>query len=58
MTCLRFKKSVNEWFESTLPSKNLFEFVDNILSEVRILNCGVPPGSFLRLFLLYINDTY
>ena len=46
-TYLGLKTPVIKWFESDLSNRKFFVSVDNIFSEARILNCGVPQESIL-----------
>ena len=47
-----------KWFRSYFNNRLQCVEIDNSLSEVESIDCGVPQGSVLGsiLFLLYIND--
>ena len=47
MKCIGFKESVIQWFQSYLPNKKLFVTLENVFSDSRLINCGVPKGSIL-----------
>jgi len=55
-----FSGSVLKWFSSFLSYRSFCVFVNNILSEMLPLSCGVTQGSVLGpnpiLFLLYIGE--
>ena len=57
MSYLGFKTPVIKWFVSYQPNRKLFDSAEDVFSEARILNFGVPQRSFLGtiLFLIYIN---
>lgn len=47
-----------EWFKSCLSCRQQQVSVNNISSDFRMINCGVPQSSILcpLLFLIYVND--
>ena len=47
-----------EWFRSYLNNRQQYTEIDDTLSNIDSIKCGVPQGSILGplLFLLYIND--
>lgn len=58
--CKKFKSmgiNSTEWFQSYLGGRNQVVEANYTLSDVGIVNCGVPQGSILGplLFLCYIN---
>ena len=48
----------NDWFKSYLSNHNQYVSINAYESDLAALNCGIPQGSVLGLFLflLYIND--
>ena len=47
---------VNQWFSSYLSNRTQTTEIGAHRSTKLNINCGVPQGSVLGLFLLYIND--
>ena len=45
-------------FESYLSDRNQYVYTNNVKSSLKLIKCGVPPGSILglTLFSIYIND--
>ena len=48
MECIGFKNSVIKWFQSYLSNRKCFVTLDNVFSDVELINCGVPQGSILK----------
>ena len=47
-----------KWFESYLSNRKQYVEIDNIKSELKSVNIGVPQGSILGplLFIIYVKD--
>ena len=53
-----YMESVIKWFQSYLSNWKFFITLENVFSDARLINCGVPHESILGplLFLIYVND--
>ena len=45
-----------EWFKSYLSNRKQYVYSNGESSQLKDITCGVPQGSVLGLFLIYIND--
>ena len=52
---LGFTPKTIDWFGSYLKRQNVVVILKKRLSEIGILNCGVPQGSILGLILFLSN---
>jgi len=50
--------SINDWFRDYLTNRKQFVAIDESVSELGMIRCGVPQGSVLGplLFFIYVND--
>ena len=58
LALLGLSNSMILWVQSYIKNRTQRTLANNILSEVRTIECGVPQGSILGplFFLVYIND--
>ena len=58
LECLGIRGVLLNWFKSYLTMRQQFTYVNNAISDIRYMECGIPQGSLLRvlMFQLQIND--
>ena len=57
---MELEEKATEWFNSYLSNRGQFVSINGFASEAKIINIGVPQGSFLGPlpFPIYINDLH
>lgn len=60
INCLNIDENMKKLMESYLTNRKQFTNINNVASNMEIINCGVPQGSILGplFFNIFINDIF
>ena len=58
LKAIKFSESTIKWFKSYLSERIFLVNIENKLSDLEKISCGVPQGSISgpMLLLIYVND--